>query len=658
MKTIKSKIIVCMIALTTALLLILGVVCSVLAYAGMESRTESDLHEIALLASERASWEMEAYLNVVVETGYLKEIMDESISAEDRVALVTERAQNHGMIRGVILDANGTNISTGADMSDRQYYKNAMNGQTTISEPVVSRVTGEISIIIAAPIWENGIHGSKVIGCVYMVPSETFLNDIMAEIVISDSSEAYMIDASGITIAHVNRELTNGETNIETLAETDSAYSEIAAIHAKMRAGESGYETYKMNGTNMVACYTPVAGTNGWSLVITAEKGDFMIEVNEMIIVVIILVIVGIVISVVIATVVGRAIGNPIKAVAGRLEGVVNGDLSSPVPAVKSKDETGILVQATDNFVRNMNVIIGDIDRMLSAMAEGDLTVDTSCNESVYVGEYQQLHQSVCTINQELSSMMAQINIAADQVSVGADQVSAGAQSLSQGATEQASSIQELAATIEVIANQIKENADDAETANGRTAVAGEEMQNANVKMSQLVEAMNEISTSSDEIHKIVKTIEDIAFQTNILALNAAVEAARAGAAGKGFAVVADEVRNLAGKSAEAVSNTTVLIESTVAAIERGNALVDEVAEKMNVVSDAAGEVAQLNGKISVASKEAAESITQITVGVEQISEVVQTNSATAEESAAASEELSGQASMLKDLIATFKFEE
>ena len=213
----------------------------------------------------------------------------------------------------------------------------------------------------------------------------------------------------------------------------------------------------------------------------------------------------------------------------------------------------------------------------------------------------------------------------------------------SQGATEQASSVEELAATIHIISEQINENAANAHEANDRTNVAVSEMGSANDKMKELVGAMDEISASSDETQKIIKTIEDIAFQTNILALNAAVEAARAGAAGKGFAVVADEVRNLAGKSAEAAKNTTSLIENTVAAINKGNSLVTEVADKMSNAMEASNVVVDLNMKISEASKQSADSVTQVTVGIEQISSVVQTNSATAEESAAASEELSGQ---------------
>lgn len=361
----------------------------------------------------------------------------------------------------------------------------------------------------------------------------------------------------------------------------------------------------------------------------------------------------ALVIGVLIALIITKGIVSALKNVENAADEMARGNFDVDI-TYYSKDELGSLADSMRTMASNTNNVIWDINNMLDSIAEGDLCTDTE-NEAMYVGSFTGILQQLRAFTSHLNDTVTQINVASDQVSVGADQVSEGAQSLSQGATEQASSVQELAATFEVIANQIKENAEDAEEANNKTNLAGAEMQEATAKISELVEAMNEISTSSDEIQKIIKTIEDIAFQTNILALNAAVEAARAGAAGKGFAVVADEVRNLAGKSAEAVNNTTSLIEGTVAAIERGNALVDEVAEKMTGVANAAGAVALINSKISAGSRESAESITQLTVGVEQISEVVQTNSATAEESAAASEELSGQAQMLKDLIGYFR---
>ena len=320
-----------------------------------------------------------------------------------------------------------------------------------------------------------------------------------------------------------------------------------------------------------------------------------------------------------------------------------------------AEDEVGVLCKSIKNFSDGSKLIIEDISYVTGELSDGNFTVKSRC-ENAYVGAFASILSSFNSLIDKLNEIIGRINESADQVSSGSDQVSGGAQALSQGATEQASSVEELAATIHIISEQINENAANAHEANDRTNVAVSEMGSANDKMKELVGAMDEISASSDETQKIIKTIEDIAFQTNILALNAAVEAARAGAAGKGFAVVADEVRNLAGKSAEAAKNTTSLIENTVAAINKGNSLVTEVADKMSNAMEASNVVVDLNMKISEASKQSADSVTQVTVGIEQISSVVQTNSATAEESAAASEELSGQANMLKEMVSDFKF--
>lgn len=365
---------------------------------------------------------------------------------------------------------------------------------------------------------------------------------------------------------------------------------------------------------------------------------------------------VAVAIAVVFATIITRMIVKGVKNVEEAAEQMAEGNFDVEITYV-SKDEIGSLAESMRNMASRTNAVITDIDDNLSLVADGRLTTDTEHPE-YYIGSFAGILTSLRSFVQKLNETMVQINVAADQVAAGSEQVAAGATALSQGATEQASSVEELSATITVIADMIKLNADDAENANAKTNEAGAEMASANVKMEELVDAMNKISEISDETKKIIKTIEDIAFQTNILALNASIEAARAGEAGKGFAVVADEVGNLASKSAEAAQNTTALIESTVAAIDNGSALVNEVAEKMGGVAAAAGEVAELNSKISEASKEAAESMMQVTVGVDQISAVVQTNSATAEESAAASEELSGQANMLKELIGYFDISE
>lgn len=348
-----------------------------------------------------------------------------------------------------------------------------------------------------------------------------------------------------------------------------------------------------------------------------------------------------------------RELIRPILKIEEKMGEFLEGDMSKPFDVAVDNTEIGQTSNAIQTFQKYQNDIIEDINYLLGEMSEGNFVLKTRCEEN-YKGDYRNILLAIRKINRRLSATLSKIHAASNQVDSGAVQVSSASVSLSQGATEQASSIEELSSTVNVISKMVTDNATDASDANDKTIAASKELTNANIKITELVDAMGEISTSSDETKKIIKTIEDIAFQTNILALNAAVEAARAGAAGKGFAVVADEVRNLAGKSAEAANQTTALIENTVAAIDKGSALVNAVASSMTNVASATGDVAEINEKIANASQEAAEAVRQVTIGIEQISTVVQTNSATAEETAAASEELNAQADTCKQLVGQF----
>lgn len=358
-------------------------------------------------------------------------------------------------------------------------------------------------------------------------------------------------------------------------------------------------------------------------------------------------------ITVLLAVYITKSLTRPIFEIEEAATKLAEGDLNVNV-VYHSNDELGNLASKVRHLAENLKIIILDEGEALTEMANGNFNIHSKVPEK-YVGEFTTILNSISAISDGLSNTLNQINQSADQVSSGSEQVSSGAQALSQGATEQASSIQELAATISEISDQIKNNAENANQVSEVVGQVGTEMSKSNQKMQEMIVAMEQITESSSEIGKIIKTIEDIAFQTNILALNAAVEAARAGSAGKGFAVVAEEVRNLASKSADASKNTSSLIENALSAVKNGTSIADETANTLLLAVEGTEKVTTLVDKISSASNDQAQAVTQVTQGVDQISAVVQTNSATAEESAAASEELSSQAMMLKTMVSKFR---
>ncbi len=347
---------------------------------------------------------------------------------------------------------------------------------------------------------------------------------------------------------------------------------------------------------------------------------------------------------------ISKSLTRPIIELEGAMQKLSKGDLKATV-TYSSRDELGSLADSLRTVMNTLSSYVNDISGKLGMIAGGNLNTEM---EMEYAGDFAPIRASGNQIIDSLNNTLGQINQSAEQVASGSEQVSSGAQALSQGATEQASSVEELAATINELSGQVNNTASNARDVNNLVASTRDAIDGCNQQMGDMMHAMEKINTSSSEIGKIIKTIEDIAFQTNILALNAAVEAARAGAAGKGFAVVADEVRNLASKSAEAAKNTTTLIEGSLKAVEEGNEFSGATQQSLLQVVEHAEQIASSMAQITQATDDQAEAIKQITLGIDQISAVVQTNSATSEQSAAASQELSSQANVLKGLVGQF----
>ena len=652
MKSIRTKITLCLILTVLVSLVVSGVSSIMLNYNSAMSTVNQMMSETAVLAAGRAQQELKSYKNAVMEVGCIPQLSDPDVPLDEKQAIINERVSMHDFQRGNVIGLDGISIFDGKDYSDREYVHQAMQGNVFVSEPLISKITGELSIMVAAPLYYGGINGVMVGGVVYFVPHETFLNDIVSSIQVSQNSRAYMINKSGDTIADITLD-TIMVQNIGKEAQTDSSLKELAAIHESMCRGENGFGSYKSEEGSMFIAYAPVAGTDGWSIAITAPQSDYLSTTYTGIAINIAVIIASILVSVVVALKLANNISRPMKACAARMKLLVEGDLESPVPAVSNQDETGMLARSTGELVEGLSTIIKDIGYLLNEMANQNLDIRSRHREA-YVGEFQNILVSMRNLKLKLSNTLLQINRSADQVSEVSEQVSMSAQNLSQGSVEQASSVEQLAARINEISNQAKDTAGGALDARGQTHQAGEEISVCNQQMQELMEAMDKIQNSSSEIGKIIKAIEDIAFQTNILALNAAVEAARAGAAGKGFAVVADEVRNLANKSADAAENTSSLIGSCIEAVNHGSEIASKTAEAMTAVIENTNETNKLIATITEETRKQEEAVHQVKNGIDQISEVVQQNSATAEESSANCQELNAQAMTLREKISVF----
>ena len=524
-----------------------------------------------------------------------------------------------------------------------QYYTKASQEKVShVVDPFVSFITGETIFVLVVPILNNG----------------QFMGTVVVDLNVK-MFNALGIDESG-----------EGAKTFFDVINKDGkfVYSSNPDAVGKNLADYVGEENFKENiqsrfdketifnvqDSHRVRYFAPLNIDDTSWYVQSAMSLDIYNEGKNQLLVALITaeVILFILLQLVLFTALKKSL-QPLGKLAEESDKLANGNFDIKV-SYAQEDEIGRLVKSFNNIVKRLNYVVSDLQAKLTAFAQGDFGSEIKEDEN-YQGDFRPILTSLQDISTSLNGTLKNVHTSSSEVSGSADQVSSMAQRISEGTTKQASSIAELSKTMEDITEQIRHTTKQAEKAQQLGVVSGSHVETSNQKMTDMQGAMEEITEKSKEISKIIKTIDDIAFQTNILSLNAAIEAARAGEAGKGFAVVADEVGNLAKKSQEAAQNTSLLIEETIGAVQKGAKFTEETAEALQSVSESTNQVNDLIEEISKASEEESAGVSRLSEGLQEISAVVQENSATAEESAATAEELSAQANLMNDLISKFK---
>lgn len=537
--------------------------------------------------------------------------------------------------------------------------------RTRLEEDVMAKLKQETEIAIGMI---DQIHQRELSGEYTEKEAKKLAADIVRELRYDDGSGYFWIDTyEGVNVVLLGRD-TEGQSRWDSVDPDGNYFIQEMIRNGRQEGGgftdlkfAKPNETEPLPKKNYTCAYEPyewVIGTGVWIDDLDKAAAEYVNEANRAIystirnLLIFILVGFGIIICVSICF--GTVLVKPIKGITHAATRIARGDFDLDLD-VKAKNEVGILGSAFGETIiqlKNYQAYIDEIAEALSEISEGKLDIQL---QREYVGQFAKLKTNMDMLLSKLNATMGEINGAADNVNRVADQVSSGAQALAQGATEQASSIEKLSDTMNDISVKVNDTANMSRQALDFSTNVSKDMKISNDKMDEMSRAMEEIVERSNEISKIIKTIDDIAFQTNILSLNAAIEAARAGQAGKGFAVVADEVGNLAKKSQEAAKDTARLIEQTIDAVQKGGEITAQTAESIESVSHGAKQITEIVSKISEASEEEADGIKTIARGIDQISSVVQTNAATAQESAASSEEMTKMAKSLSDEVGHFK---
>lgn len=617
---------------------------------------EDSFEEESKIALQGLTTTMKSYQSSVQEAGNKlanSSAFVDSVASDNQyttVEALKDQVKSYNITYAFLADANGNLVAkttTDFDLPDfakLNHIQGAIKGESTLANEAVTGKT--LCICYGTPIKKDG----KTIGILSTVRTlqdHTFVDQLKGYT--GCEFTIFMGDE------RINTTIMKGDKR-QTGTKMDPAIAKKVIDGKQSFIGKT-----TILGNQMIANYAPILGADGKAVgaVFSGKSIQETQRKSQLIILfsVGVALIMMIVSTIVLSRFIRKRVKAPLSQVVALAKNMEHGEIGitnqdAVALSVQTGDEVGQVASALGNTVNSLQMYVGEISSVLSAISKGDLTVET---QREYYGDFSQIKSALDLIVESLNHVFYDIDQAAQSVSVRSEQISGGAIALSQGATEQAGATEELSATITEISSQIQKTAHNAAVASSIAQQSSNEVEKGNRNIEEMLTAMNDIHAASKEIRKITKTIEDIAFQTNILALNAAVEAARAGSAGKGFSVVADEVRNLASKSAAAAKQTTALIENTISLVNNGTKVAASTAESFQEIRTSSTQSTSLIEEISQATNEQATAVAQVTSGIAQIAQVVQTNSATSEENAAVSQDLSAQSQHLRELAGRFQ---
>lgn len=519
------------------------------------------------------------------------------------------------------------------------YYEPVVTKAACITEPYLDTEINEMVLSVCYPVFS---HNNEVLGIVLIDISISFIENLIVSSGFNETGSSFILSADKSVLAH-------SQTNY--IGQSSSALNLVGQdLDLQINQPTGSLVEFTQSSTKKVGLVGDV-GDNGWRIITSMDYSEFTTNENDILIILLCSLLATTVLTMVIVGLTVQSSLRPLEQINEAMGQLSLGNIHY-VCDYHSNNEIGEVADNLRVTMTNLAAYIVEIKRQLRSYSNGDFTITSDME---FLGDFQEIQTSLRDFNELISSALDGIKATVEQVSIGSDCVSTGAQSLAEGSAEQSASIVELNQTLHTLTQSVTQNVKDVKFVSTSFHQATLNLEENNQKMKQMVESMDNITRTNQGIQKIIKTIEDVAFQTNILALNAAVEAARAGEAGRGFSVVADEVRNLANRTSEAVNDTASLIESTAEAVENGNQLVDQTAQGLDQVLQFVSTFMGTLDSVTEASERQAIDLESLTANIDQITSVMQQNSAVSEQSAATSEELSGQAVVMQATVNQFK---